>query len=363
MQDHFTPAPRLVCIEENPGPGRPRKQRLKQGQHSDDVSKGMVVGMHLAGASIHKISNELRIDRRSVRKTVHKYEDTGKVGSAHRGGRKRKIEEKERKQMATRAKKGKSAHQLADEYEQKTGDSIDQATIRRILKGEGLAYMKKRRKERLTKLHKQKRLSYAKEMLENKYEWKYVLFTDEKTFYLGTEETMGWQDPKDRAVVETSQYVPKLNVWGGIGYYFKTPLYFFSDNLDASLYQKILKARLPPYYFTDCPARRRQDWIFLQDGARPHTSKETTAYLDRTVPDRIKNHPPMSPDFNCIEDIWSYMDREIRKIRNIKDTKELEKQLKKIWNNVPLEQIRVSVKSMPRRLAACVKLRGDRTLY
>ena len=55
------------------------------------------------------------------------------------------------------------------------------------------------------------------------------------------------------------------------------------------------------------------------------------------------------------------MDREIRKIRNIKDTKELDKQFKRIWNNVPLEQIRVSVESMPRRLAACVKLRGDRT--
>ena len=49
-----------------------------------------------------------------------------------------------------------------------------------------------------------------------------------------------------------------------------------------------------------------------------HTSKETTAYLDRTV--------PKSPDLNYIEDLWSYMDREIRKIRNIKDTKELEKQ-------------------------------------
>ena len=56
-----------------------------------------------------------------------------------------------------------------------------------------------------------------------------------------------------------------------------------------------------------------------------HTSKETTAYLDRTVPDHTKNHPPKSPDLNYIEDLWSYMDREIRKIRNIKDTKDLEK--------------------------------------
>jgi hypothetical protein len=105
------------------------------------------------------------------------------------------------------------------------------------------------------------------------------------------------------------------------------------------------------------------DWVFMQDGARPHTAADSLELLDRIAPDRIKNHPAKSPDLNCIEDLWSYMDREIRKKRNIQDINQLQKKLKKIWKTIPLELVRASVDSMPRRLDACIKLRGERTSY
>ena len=223
----FVPAPRLVCIEVNPGPGRKPKARVVRGQHTDDISKGMILGMHLLGASKSKISQELRITRKSVRETINKYEETGQVGVAHGGGRKRKLDRREQQKMAKMAKKGRSARQITDEYQQKTGETIDQKTVRKTLKEGGLAYMKIKKIEKLTAVQKKKRVTYAKEMLEKKFHWKYVLFTDEKTFYLGTEETMAWQDPKNRRVQQTEQYPLKINVWGGIGYYFKTPLFFF----------------------------------------------------------------------------------------------------------------------------------------
>jgi len=103
--------------------------------------------------------------------------------------------------------------------------------------------------------------------------------------------------------------------------------------------------------------------IFPQDGAKPHTATETKDCLDEIAPDRIPNHPAKSPDLNCIEDIWSHMDREIRKQRNVPNIESLKRRLKKIWNNIPKETIRASVDSMPRRLDACIKLRGERTSY
>lgn len=101
----------------------------------------------------------------------------------------------------------------------------------------------------------------------------------------------------------------------------------------------------------------------MQDGAKPHTAREIIDYLDQIAPDRIKDHPPRSPDFNCVEDLWSHVDREIRKVKNIQNTEELKRELKKIWRNAPLDMIRASVRSMPTRLAECVKMRGDRTSY
>ena len=74
----------------------------------------------------------------------------------------------------------------------------------------------------------------------------------------------------------------------------------------------------------------------MQDGAKAHTAKESIELLDKVAPDRIKNHPPKSPDFNPVEDMWSHLDREIRKVKGIKNIEQLKTQLRKIWNEVPL---------------------------
>jgi len=58
---------------------------------------------------------------------------------------------------------------------------------------------------------------------------------------------------------------------------------------------------------------------------KPHKAHDTTTLLDEIAPDRIQNHSAKSPDFNCVEDIWSHMDREIRKQRNISDIEVKEK--------------------------------------
>ena len=300
-------------------------------------------------------------DKNTVKRTIREYEMTGGVATHHGGGWKRKLDRKECERVVKKAKKKKSARQIADEYARDTGKTISDRTIRRIIHEGGLAYMKKKKIEKLTPANIKKRLAYAKDMKD--FDWNFVLFSDEKTFYLGTEETMCWQDPKNRDEMEVSQYPAKLNVWGAIGYYFKTNLYFFTENLNSELYKKIIEQRLPPYFFNDCPKARRKDWIFMQDGAKAHTAKESIELLDKVAPDRIKNHPPKSPDFNPVEDMWSHLDREIRKVKGIKNIEQLKTQLRKIWNEGPLEVIRASVRSMPKRLEQCVKRRGQRTSY
>lgn len=95
----------------------------------------------------------------------------------------------------------------------------------------------------------------------------------------------------------------------------KTKLYFFTENLTADLYRRILKMRLPEkelIYAPDRPGSLPANWAFLQDNDPKHKAKSTMRFLKRRVRDRLISHPAQSPDLNVLEDIWSYLDRKIK---------------------------------------------------
>ena len=99
--------------------------------------------------------------------------------------------------------------------------------------------------------------------------------------------------------------IPKLHVWAATGCYFKAQLYFFTQNMDAKLYQTIIEARLSERKFTyarDCPRGYRGAWVYLQDNDPKH---KAASMLERKLGDRIIRHSPDSPDLNIMEDPWS----------------------------------------------------------
>ena len=77
---------------------------------------------------------------------------------------------------------------------------------------------------------------------------------------------------------------------------------------------------------------------------------------------RLFEHPSNSPDFNVMEDAWSYLDRMVKKC-NIRTIQGLKKRLTQLWNELPWDYIRQSVDSMPARLQQCLDRQGARTEY
>ena len=53
-----------------------------------------------------------------------------------------------------------------------------------------------------------------------------------------------WQDPNNRVKRKVMRHPQKLHVWAAAGYFMKCNLYFFQENLNANLYQKIIKKTL-----------------------------------------------------------------------------------------------------------------------
>ncbi|GET00989.1 E3 ubiquitin-protein ligase UBR1 [Rhizophagus clarus] len=78
----------------------------------------------------------------------------------------------------------------------------------------------------------------------------------------------------------------------------------------------------------------------------------------------LENWPSLSPDPNLIEHLWSELERCIRKRPKLaKNEKELERALYEKWNQIPNNTLINLIKSMPRRVEACIKNNGWPTKY
>ena len=349
----FVPSPMLVGVELNPGP--------QHSKHLSEEERWAVINLwKIEKLGIRTIAQKMNIRPITARKLVRKYQATESISNQPGQGRKRKLSNTDVMRVKKKAKSGKSAAVIASEESKRHRETVSERTVRRDLKEAGLRYLVKQEREQLSEAHMQKRREFATRRLQ--YDWEIVLFTDEKSFWLGAEERKAWQDPNCPTIYYKRRYNPKLQVWGGIGHYFKTKLYFFEKNMDGQLYRQILNARIPPYCSEDCPRRLQGAWIFQQDNDPKHKAGATMELLNEIAPDWMRDYPPNSPDFNIIEDIWSHLDRE-RKKKRITSIEKLKRELTRIWENLSWETVRKSVASMPRRLRQCRSRGGQRTDY
>lgn len=135
--------------------------------------------------------------------------------------------------------------------------------------------------------------------------------------------------------------------------------------MKAADYQACLRTRLIKdklIFARDCPKSLRKNWYLLQDGATCHTAKSSMDLVAEIVGDRLIEHPPMSPDLNIIEDMWSYLVRQVSGSK-ISTLHGLEDRLNREWEAMSWNEVRKSVNSMPTRLLKCVELGGKRTGY
>jgi transposase len=357
-------APLLVGIELNPGP--------EDGRHLNDEQRWKIIHLSkIAFQTPTAIARKVGCSRETVYATLRKYSITGTTKDRPHRGRKRKLSVTDEQSIVKRAKTGMGAKEIAQKMGKDATDigqkhktpRVSASTVQRVLKAQGYAYLKVLQHEALTEAHKQKRLQYANDY--RNYDWRNVLFSDEKTFCHGTAPTRCWQKPGQRVTRAVSRHPSKLHVWGAVGHFVKSDLFFFTENMDAELYQRILMSNLKEsmlHYAADAPAKVRGKWIFLQDNDPKHKAKSSMVTLANIVGDRQIHHPPCSPDLNVMEDMWSYLDARVRASKVV-TIDGLQRLLRREWQDIPWSVIRKSTDSMPNRLIECTELHGGRTKY
>ena len=145
-------------------------------------------------------------------------------------------------------------------------------------------------------------------------------------------------------------------LWDGVGYACKV-----DGRMDGELYTNILQDELQKsldYYGKDSSSV-----IFQQDNDPKHTSKMTRTWL-KDHGFQVLSWPAQSPDLNAIAHLCAHLKRSVADYEvPPKGILELWDRVQEEWGKIGPEVCQKHIKSMPRRIEAVWKAKGDYTEY
>lgn len=242
--------------------------------------------------------------------------------------------------------------------------SVD--TCKRVMKRMGYGFYTAKEKPLLTKLQKKKRLIFA--LARRNWtidQWRSIIWSDESKF----EVTVG--DERKKVIRNKGEafhtdclkrkvkFPASLMIWGCMSAQGVGRLQFIDGTVNATGYQEILKTSLLP----SIPSLKHENkYVFQQDGASCHTAKSTKAWLRAHRIPTLENWPPSSPDLSPIETLWWKMKKKLRKEPS-KSKEDLKNKINAVWNSISSAECAALVDTMPLRIQAVIKRKGDTTQW
>ena len=221
----------------------------------------------------------------------------------------------------------------------------------------------------LSKRHRKARLDFAIQYKDWTLEdWKTVVWSDEtKINRLGSDGRKWiWKKTgeglNDRLVQGTVKFGGgSLMMWGcmlweGVGFACK-----IDGRMDGELYTQILEDELQETltYF----GKNSNSIFFQQDNDPKHKSKKATDWF-KDHKFKVLPWPAQSPDLNPIEHLWYHLKKKLGEYKNPPNgILELWERVQDEWNKIEPEVCQNLIGSMPRRVAAVIKAKGDYTKY
>lgn len=338
--------------------------------HMNMETAARAVAMLQEGNSQRSVALRLGVSRRAIRNVWDRYQETGSVARRRGTGRARATTAQEDRyiRLTARRQRTVTARALQSQLQQSTGTRVSDQTIRNRLHEDGQRSRTRAVRLKLTRAHRAARLRFARDhsdwTLDN---WKTVLFTDEsKVKFLSDDRRVRvWRREGERfsdpCIHGTDRFGgPSVMVWGGISLHGKTELVILDEGTvtAASYVERIIRPHVIPFSH-----RIGEDFVLMQDNARPHTARITQRALsDANI--RVLPWPAMSPDLNPIEHLWDQLKRSLKaNYSDVNSRQDLVNALKVCWEQLPEQNIKHLIESVPDRLRECIRNRGGPTRY
>ncbi|KAF2350228.1 hypothetical protein FHG87_019015 [Trinorchestia longiramus] len=189
-----------------------------------------------------------------------------------------------------------------------------------------------------------------------------LVFTDEKKFDIQqvlNHENDSSYSVEDR-IVTRLQNAQSVMVWVAVAATGRSPLVFVpcwvKMNSERYIFL-ILESKLLPRaieHFQSSP------WSLQQDSTPSHGCNVTQTWIQRNIPSFIRKDvwPTRSPDLNPLDfSIWSILETRVLAISYV-SLESLKAKLRREWEIIPQEQIRVACDAFLNRLKAAVCNKG-----
>lgn len=351
------------------------------------------------GSSIGDLAKALKHCPKTLRRWITRHLTTGNLQRVKPTGRKCKLSAAAAaaaKDLLVKGQPG-GAKAVARQLVQLglTPAVVHKTTIIRHAKAasarDGIALEVQRGKPRqgLTKASKTKRLDFA---ADNKgRQWKAVMFTDRKKFYLrypGSKvASQRWVEKGPQASTSTAVYQPThpvaVNIYAGITPYGVTAIHCItgttnlktnyktdkgdkSKSITKSEYVDVLEKTLlleGRRLFTQAGIG---SWVLQQDNDPAHKDAATIVHAwsqkHGCNVQVLPNWPPNSPDLNLIENVWAWVQQKVDE-QGCSNVTEFKAAIGAAFAAVPKSMLANLYKSMAKRLKKVTELGGERTKY
>lgn len=252
-------------------------------------------------------------------------------------------------------------------------------TMRRYMRKNGMTYGTAKKGLLLSDAQKIKRVEFARKHLSLKTDWKQVMLTDSKIFCLHKAGDRMWYVRGERPYVSLPKNTTKVHVYYGVTWYGPTkPIFVTCSGSQNSQFNNAKGQQMSGVgakeYVQDVlidlisegdrlfkdDRHYSKNWIFQQDGAPAHTSKEAKQVLNALKPESWMQWPPNSPDLSWIEQTWAWADNKLqRKRESLRNANDLKEAVSEILLSLPQKHCRNYIQSMQSKLQRIVRRSGE----
>ncbi|EUC61983.1 transposable element Tcb2 transposase, partial [Rhizoctonia solani AG-3 Rhs1AP] len=317
-------------------------------QHRPEI-RAQILALYETGLTIRLIAAKLGIPRSTV----------------DRRPRKLRLADAKFAALSLSRNRLATATQLRREY----FPHVSAETVRRRLRELGIKNYARRRVPLLTKRHLKARRDWAQDHATwSARDWRRVVFSDESKFKIfgGDGPLRCWRRP---GLALDPRYTRKtvkhgggsIMVWGCITADGVGRLHRIDGRLTAVRYTQILENELLGTMREHSLFPRRT--IFQHDNDPKHTAIHTRNWLT-THRLSVLPWPANSPDMNPIENVWDYLDRQLRMRPHLpRNSNELWEFLQEEWVCIPQAYIDKLYDSMVNRVEELIAVKGGNTRY